>query len=162
MRFASIGTNNFLIGEINVQNISTPMLVVAAALVSPDGTVLLHRRAFGAVHGGLWEFPGGKVNDGEAPEIALRRELSEELDIVVEEGDLQPVGFASGQTQDNLPPRPLVILLYTCSRWIGEPRCVEGAGIGWFAPAEIAALAMPPLDYPLTRQLVASLNFPAG
>lgn len=138
------------------------MLVVAAALIRVDGTVLLHRRAFGAVHGGLWEFPGGKVNEGETTESALKRELFEELDILVMENDLKPVAFASGQTQDNAPPRPLVILLYRCARWQGEPRCVEGAGIGWFAPGEIATLAMPPLDYPLARQLVATLNFPGG
>ena len=93
------------------------MLVVAAALVGPDGMVLLHRRAFGAVHGGLWEFPGGKVNPGESPESALARELAEELGIAVEEADLAPVGFASGQTAGDDPARALVILLYSCARW---------------------------------------------
>jgi 8-oxo-dGTP diphosphatase len=136
------------------------MLVVAAALVGPQGTVLLHRRAFGAVHGGLWEFPGGKVNPGESPESAPVRELAEELGIVVDEADLEPVGFASGRTQGDDPSRALVILLYRCARWTGEPRCIEGAGMGWFDPGGIAALEMPPLDYPLARQLVAGLNFP--
>jgi len=138
------------------------MLVVAAALIRPDGAVLMHRRALFAVHGGLWEFPGGKISGGETAEIALKRELFEELDIRVETSDLSPLAFASGQTEGESEPRALVILLYTCAQWAGEPRCVEGAGIGWFDPALIAALDMPPLDYPLARALVASLARDAG
>ncbi len=145
-----------------MQNISTPMLVVAAALIRADGSVLMHRRALEAVHGGLWEFPGGKVNDRETAEIALKRELLEELDIVVEVADLDPAAFASDLTESESEPRALVILLYTCTRWSGEPRCVEGAGIEWFDPGRIASLAMPPLDYPLARQLVARLAGNAG
>ena len=138
------------------------MIVVACALIGPDGSVLMHRRALNAVHGGLWEFPGGKVSRGESPEIALIRELSEELDIVVEAGDMVPLGFASGFTEGEMVPRALVILLYTCSRWTGAPRCVEGAGIDWIEPALIENLAMPPLDYPLARQLVAKLDRGGG
>lgn len=136
-----------------MQNFSTPLLVVAAAIMAPDGTVLLQRRAFGGVHGGLWEFPGGKVDPGETLELALVREIEEELGIAVDPLDLEPLGFASGQTEGESPSRPLVILLYTCAKWQGVPRCLEGAEIGWFDPAEIASLAMPPLDYPLARQL---------
>lgn len=134
------------------------MLVVAAALVGLDGLVFLHRRPLKAVHGGLWEFPGGKVNAGETAEFALCRELSEELDIGVEERDLEPLAFASGLTAQESGRRALVILLYTCRRWTGEPRCVEGAAIGWFEPARIGSMAMPPLDYPLACQLVAKLT----
>ena len=140
-----------------MQNLSTPLLVVAAALIRADGRVLMHRRAFTAVHGGLWEFPGGKVSAGETAEFALVRELSEELDIVVAERDLAPLGFASGRTEGESSVRPLVILLYTCTCWKGEPRCVEGAEIGWFDPAMTDSLEMPPLDYPLARQLRAML-----
>lgn len=140
-----------------MQNLSTPLLVVAAALIRADGQVLLHRRAFGGVHGGLWEFPGGKVSGGETAEIALVRELCEELDIVVADRDLVPLGFASGLTAGDSEARPLVILLYTCTSWSGEPRCVEGADMGWFDPAMTDSLEMPPLDYPLMRQLKAML-----
>jgi len=146
-----------LIGGVNVQNFSRLMLVVAAALVRSDGRVLLHRRALDSLHGGLWEFPGGKVSDGETPEIALVRELSEELDIAVQESDLTPVGFASGQIEGTSRPGSLVILLYTCARWQGEPRCVEGTDIGWFDRATLGRQDMPPLDYPLARQLKALL-----
>jgi 8-oxo-dGTP diphosphatase len=133
------------------------MLVVAAALIGSDGSVLLQRRPLRAVHGGLWEFPGGKISAGETAENALVRELGEELDILVEATDLEPIAFASGWTGGQSPPRPLVILLYTCGKWTGEPRCVEGEAIAWIAPAQIEALDMPPLDYPLARQLVARL-----
>ncbi|MCB2048781.1 MAG: (deoxy)nucleoside triphosphate pyrophosphohydrolase [Novosphingobium sp.] len=133
------------------------MLVVAAALIAPDGVVLLQRRPSDAVHGGLWEFPGGKVSDRETPEFALVRELQEELGITIGQGDLEPLGFASGWTEGESDSRPLVILLYTCARWAGEPRCLDGASIDWFDPAVIGSLDMPPLDYPLARQLVSSL-----
>lgn len=142
-----------------MQKISTPMLVVAAALIAPDRSVLLQRRPFGAVHGGLWEFPGGKVSDGESPEMALVRELSEELDIVVDSAELKPLAFASGLTAGEAPARPLVILFYTCMKWEGEPRCAEGAELGWYGPENIGSLAMPPLDYPLAvrlREAIAS------
>jgi len=129
------------------------MLVVAAALIAPDRSVLLQRRPLGTVHGGLWEFPGGKVSAGESPEIALVRELSEELGIDVDPAELKPLAFASGQTAGEAPSRPLVILLYTCTKWEGEPLCVEGADLAWFGPENIASLAMPPLDYPLAARL---------
>ncbi len=136
-----------------MQNISTPMLVVAAALIAADRSVLLQRRPLGTVHGGLWEFPGGKVSAGESPEIALVRELMEELEIVVDPGGLKPLAFASGKTAGEEASRPLVILFYTCTKWVDEPRCVEGAELGWFGPGSIASLAMPPLDYPLAARL---------
>lgn len=94
--------------------------------------------------------------------MALIRELCEELDIAVEPGDLEPLGFASGSMQGESQGRPLVILLYTCTRWSGEPHCMEGAGIDWFEPSRIASLPMPPLDYPLARQLVEKLAREAG
>jgi 8-oxo-dGTP diphosphatase len=140
-----------------VEKFSTPMLVVAAALIASDGRVLMQRRRFDAVHGGLWEFPGGKVDAGESPESALVRELGEELEITPVESDLMPLAFASGQTAPQAGSRPLVILLYTCTAWQGEPRCVEGSQFGWFEHDEIATLAMPPLDYPLASRLAQTL-----
>ena len=71
------------------------MLVVAVALIDDDGRVLLAERPPSKSMAGLWEFPGGKVETGETPETALKRELHEELGIAVEVEDLLPLTFAS-------------------------------------------------------------------
>ena len=71
------------------------LLVVAAALIDPDNRVLIAQRPEGKELAGLWEFPGGKLHDGERPEPALIRELQEELGITVEEACLAPLSFAS-------------------------------------------------------------------
>lgn len=118
------------------------MLVVAAALVRADGAMLVQQRPFGKHHAGLWEFPGGKVEPGETPEVALVRELAEELGIVVDPADLVPVTFACGQAVD----RPLVLLLFRTTRWQGEPRAIEAAGLRWGLPDELRAVPMPPGD----------------
>ncbi|WP_159976361.1 MULTISPECIES: (deoxy)nucleoside triphosphate pyrophosphohydrolase [unclassified Novosphingobium] len=139
------------------------MLVVAVALTAGDGTVLMQQRDFGAVHGGLWEFPGGKVDPGETPEQAAVRELSEELGITLNIPALEAVSFASGHTVPvkqggKGPSRPLVILLYACRTWQGVPSALEAAELAWLAPGAIAALSMPPLDYPLAEALKRYLS----
>lgn len=97
---------------------SLPMLVVAAALIAADGRILVQQRPLDKHHGGLWEFPGGKVEPGETPEAALARELAEELGIGVEAADLYPVAFSRGSAGD----RPMVLLLYRAERWEGLRR----------------------------------------
>lgn len=131
--------------------------VVAVALIGKDGRVLMQRRRLGGDHGGLWEFPGGKVEPGESPESALLREIEEELGILLASSDLEPLTFSSDPVLPPEPRAPHVILLYMCRRWQGEPRCHEGEEIAWFAPPELSTLAMPPLDYPLARALVSAI-----
>ncbi len=121
--------------------------VVAAALLDGSGRVLMQQRRFSGRHGGLWEFPGGKVEPGETPAQALVRELGEELGITVDPGAIEPLTFAA------LPGDPVVLMLYTCTRWGGEPVCLDGEAIGWFTLDQIFALPMPPLDVPLARAL---------
>lgn len=147
---------------LKLEKFLTPLLVVAVALVAEGGRVLLQRRPLGAVHGGLWEFPGGKVESGESPEDAALREMEEELGLALQASDLAPVGFASGLTASvqeggSGPRRALVILLYACTRWSGEPQPHGGAAVAWHFPEAIAELAMPPLDYPLAEALCARL-----
>ena len=136
-----------------MQSNPTVILVVAVALIAADGRVLMQRRKLGAAHGGLWEFPGGKIEPGETAEAALVREIAEELGVVLEAGDLVPVGFASDPVQPPDHRQPHLILLYFCRRWQGSPRCLDGEKIGWFASDKLEGLAMPPLDYPLARAL---------
>ena len=128
----------------NLQKIPT-LTVVAAALVDGAGRVLLQQRAPGRAMAGLWEFPGGKVEAGERPEAALARELEEELGIRVDLASLAPAAFASA---DNAGRR-MLLLLYLCREWRGEPRALDAAALQWLRPAEMRALPMPPADEPL-------------
>ncbi|MEJ2408818.1 MAG: (deoxy)nucleoside triphosphate pyrophosphohydrolase [Novosphingobium sp.] len=134
------------------------MLVTAVALIGPDGFILMQQRRFSGVHGGLWEFPGGKLEPGERPEIAGIRELKEELDVHVAADALEAVGFASGFTEaaegfEARAQRPLVIFLYACRAWRGVPQAQEAEAVAWYPPDAIASLSMPPLDYPLAEAL---------
>src|SRR6266478_6163412 len=91
------------------------ILVVAVALIDADGRVLLAQRPAGKPMAGLWEFPGGKVHDGEIPEAALIRELDEELGIDVAASCLAPFAFASHGYADF----HLLMPLYLCRKWHG-------------------------------------------
>ena len=136
-----------------MQNFSTPVLVVAVALVDEAGRILLQQRRRGSEHGGLWEFPGGKVDPGESPQIAAVREIEEELGLCLDAERLEPVSFASDSHVPDASRRAYVILLYICRTWDGEAECRDGEGIAWFRGDELAGLPMPPLDYPLAEAL---------
>jgi 8-oxo-dGTP diphosphatase len=127
-----------------------PILVVAAcALVDLDGRVLLARRPEGKKMAGLWEFPGGKLNPGETPEVALIRELKEELDIDVTAACLAPLFFAShGYERFHL-----LMPLYVCRRWKGTPRGKEGQALAWVHKDKLADYPMPEADRPLVPLL---------
>ena len=129
------------------------MIVVAAALVDDNGRVLLQQRAPGRAMAGLWEFPGGKVEEGELPETALARELREELGIEVDAGQLAPACFASAPVGE----RHMILLLYLCRSWRGEPRPLDASALRWARPEDMRALAMPPADTPLIGLLEALL-----
>src|ERR1700749_1111429 len=99
------------------QNIPNPslsltslMIVAAAALIDGDGRVLVQQRRDGAM-AGLWEFPGGKLEAGETPAVALIRELAEELAIDVEAACLAPAAFASEPIRAGEAKRHLLLLL---------------------------------------------------
>jgi len=134
-----------------MEKIPTWQLVVAAALQREDGAWLMHRRPDHKHHGGLWEFPGGKVENGENPRVALSRELKEELDIDVRPGDLEALFFAEEPADER--ECPIVILLYTLRIWTGEPVTVEGGALDWFNPDQTRSLAKPPLDVELAAKL---------
>jgi 8-oxo-dGTP diphosphatase len=136
--------NGVLPLAIDLQKIPT-LTVVAAALVDGERRVLLQKRAAGRAMAGLWEFPGGKVEPGERPESALARELEEELGIAVGTESLTPAAFASADNDG----RHMLLLLYLCRRWRGEPRALDAEALKWVRPDEMADLPMPPADEPL-------------
>lgn len=121
------------------------LIVAAAALIDVDNRVLLAKRPEGKTLAGLWEFPGGKVQQDETPEIALRRELMEELAIDVCETCLAPFTFASHTYADF----HLLMPLYICRNWDGTIAPQEGQEIAWARPNRLSEYPMPPADEPL-------------
>ena len=129
------------------------VLVAAAALVDVDGRVLLAQRPAGKAMAGLWEFPGGKVEAGERPELALIRELGEELGIDVTEACLAPLTFASHAYETF----HLLMPLYVCRRWKGEMVARDGQALAWVRPVRLRDYPMPEADVPLISHLIDML-----
>ena len=127
-----------------------PLLLVAAcALIDPDARVLIARRPAWKAMAGLWEFPGGKVEETESPEEALIREMREELGIVVKEACLAPFTFASHA----YPDFHLLMPLYVCRKWEGLPWPHEHQELKWVHPRHLSEYPMPPADAPLGPML---------
>ena len=124
-------------------------LVVACALVDADKRVLLAQRPPGKAMAGLWEFPGGKVEPGERPEVTLIRELKEEIGITVSEACLAPLTFASHA----YPDFHLLMPLYICRRWEGLAVAREGQTLAWVRVNKLRDYPMPPADLPLLPHL---------
>lgn len=135
-------------------NSKNSLTVVAAALPDSEGRVLLQQRPAGTAMAGLWEFPGGKVEPGESPEAALVRELHEELGIGVKPENLEPITFATVNAGD----KALILLLYGCRTWQGEAVALHATALRWEHPDAMAALPMPPADYPMVSLLQAWLG----
>lgn len=125
------------------------LYVVAVALIDADGRVLLAQRPEGKSMAGMWEFPGGKIENGEAPQAALRREINEELGLNLCESCLAPLTFVEHEYEDFR----LLMLLYGCRNWEGIPTPLEGQNLTWKRPNEMGALPMPPADIPLVVAL---------
>ncbi|HMF05487.1 MAG TPA: (deoxy)nucleoside triphosphate pyrophosphohydrolase [Methylocella sp.] len=130
------------------------MLVAAVALIDTDCRVLIAQRPEGKTLGGLWEFPGGKVEQHERPEQSLIRELHEELGITVDEACLAPLTFASFP----YPDFHLLMPLYICRRWGGFVAAREHQALRWVPPKELRAYPMPPADAPLIPALIDLLG----
>jgi len=130
------------------------LFVVAAALVDTDGRVLIAQRPPGKALAGLWEFPGGKLNQGERPDQALIRELDEELGIAVQEACLAPLTFASHAYADF----HLLMPLWICRRWEGLVEAREAQALKWVRPGKLRDFPMPPADEPLIPPLIDLLG----
>jgi 8-oxo-dGTP diphosphatase len=125
------------------------VLVVAVALISHENRVLLAQRPKGKSMAGLWEFPGGKIETNEIPELALKRELFEELAIGVEAEDLKPLTFASHAYERF----HLLMPVYACRRWFGTLNAREGQTLAWVPGDKLTDFQMPPADAPLVPVL---------
>ncbi len=125
-----------------------PTVIVAAAVVKKDGRILLTRRMEGAHLAGFWEFPGGKVEEGEDPEHAVARECREECAIELEVGRVLEVAFHRYERKD------VLLVFYEC-RLPGE-QIVQHLGVAehaWVLPSELRQYALPPPDERLVRML---------
>lgn len=125
------------------------LLVVACALFDVDGRILMSQRPEGKSHAGLWEFPGGKIEDGESPEQALQRELWEELGVEPCERCFQAFSFVSHAYEDF----HLLMPLYLCRQWDGIARPKEGQAVQWVFPDRLLELDLVPADIPLAYEL---------
>ena len=121
---------------------TTPLkrkFITACVLVDTDGRVLLATRPDGKDMAGLWEFPGGKIEQNETPEEALIRELREELGVDTQTSCLAPLTFVTHRYETF----DLVLLLYVCRRWKGQPRAMEGGNLAWVYPMRLRDYPMP-------------------
>jgi 8-oxo-dGTP diphosphatase len=134
---------------LNAEPKAGTLLVVAAALIDAQGRVLLARRPEGKKMAGLWEFPGGKIEPGETPEAALARELREELGLEASPADFAPFVFASHAYESF----HLLMPVFLCRRWKGEPVPREGQKLAWVAPDRLVEYPMPAADRPLIPML---------
>jgi 8-oxo-dGTP diphosphatase len=122
-------------------------VIVSAALIIEQGKILVTQRKRDSSHGLLWEFPGGKVKEGEEPKGALRRELKEELDVEVEVGMIFDVVFYS------YPEYPILLLVYRCRIEKGSLKPIGCHDLRWVNLRELETLAMPPADDPIRKHL---------
>ena len=126
------------------------VLVSSVALVDLDSRVLIQQRPAHKSWPGWWEFPGGKIHDGETPEATVVRELKEELGLDITESCLAPFTFASYAYDDF----HLLMPLYLCRIWKGRPTSLEGQALKWMRPMELAGLPqLLPADVPLVAML---------
>lgn len=126
-------------------------VVVAAGLVVEAGRVLVSRRKTGQHLAGLWELPGGKVEEGEDPRDALARELREELGIETAVGEVADVTFHRYTDAD----KSVLLLFFHATRLPGspEPRAVDVAEVAWFGPGDLAPSKFPPADVPVLDKI---------
>ena len=117
-------------------------IVVSLALINDADEILLSKRPKKKHLAGFWEFPGGKVKTGEVPEIALIREIKEEIDININNKCIAPLSFSEFDYKEF----QLLLLLYVCRRWEGEPKSMEKNEIRWVKPNMLRKYKMPPAD----------------
>ena len=140
-----------------MEKFSTVTIVVALAILDREGRVLMQQRPVNKQHGGLWEFPGGKLEAGETLGAAVVREIDEELGLAIDEEALFPISFAHEALGSNA--RQILLLLYGTRIWDCVAVAKEaGSAIRWVDADELAGLSMPPLDIPLAQAVIPLLG----
>ena len=125
-----------------------PPLIVTAAILREGPRVLITRRPDGGSHPGRWEFPGGKLDDGESPQQALARDIREELDLAVSVDDIFEVAYYRYDWG------PILLLAFECRSLGGEIRNLEVAEHRWIFPAELPGYDILPADRPIIERLL--------
>jgi 8-oxo-dGTP diphosphatase len=126
-------------------------LVAAVVLVDPDGRVLIASRPPGKAYAGDWEFPGGKIENGETPETTLARELREELGILTKPSCFSPFNFISYPYPDL--GLHMLMMVYVCRVWQGLVQPQEGQQVAWVKPQDFHNYKFVPADVPLLSEI---------
>jgi 8-oxo-dGTP diphosphatase len=132
-------------------------VLVAGAVIWSDSKLLITQRRHTDLYGGLWEFPGGKVEYGEDPRDCLVREIKEELDCVVHVDSLLDVSsfiYPDG--------RHYVIVFYNCSLLSGSPKSLEHEDVRWVSASELKDYGFAEADRQVVEKIVLSLPFKPG
>jgi 8-oxo-dGTP diphosphatase len=139
-------------------------VIVSAAVLIEGGRVLLTQRRVGTHLAGAWEFPGGKVEAGEDPRDALRRELREEVGIEARVGEIVDVTFHryEGEGEDEAAAgggKAVLLLFFEAQREPGspEPRALEVAAVRWAGGHELDEREFPPADVAVLRKVITRL-----
>ena len=125
------------------------VIVASIALIDANDQILIAKRPNKKHLSGFWEFPGGKVEKGESPEYALIREVKEELNIDINNKCIAPLTFS----EFDYKKFHLLLLLYVCRRWEGEPMSMEKNEIKWVKANALRQYKMPPADDSLIYSL---------
>lgn len=126
--------------------------VAVGILVKPDRSLLVQQRRPGTDCAGQWEFPGGKLEAGEMPEQALKRELKEELDI-----EITSLNWLT-QLDHDYDHACVSLHAYLVDRWTGTPRGVEGQSIAWNTAAGILKYDLLEAAHPLLAKTIEQLG----
>ncbi len=125
-----------------------PLVEVGVALILREGRYLIARRKPHVHMGGLWEFPGGKCEEGECPEECVRREVLEELGV-----EITPPIYLMRHTHEYVE-KTVALIVFDCSIKRGEPEALDCAEFRWVRPHEIGELEFPPADVPIITVLL--------
>ncbi len=130
----------------------TPHYLVSAAVIRRDGRVLLAQRPANGLLGGMWEFPGGKVEPGETLPETLRREIMEELGVEIE------VAEPFGVYQHAYTHFSVTLHAFCCRLTAGEPRPIQPSDLRWVTPDELKDYPMGKIDRQIARRIESGIE----